>query len=266
MIVLYVGKNGTGKSFCMHKRLYRLWTKGYDTYSRTKLLFRKHKRIMMRNPEGKKYFEYELDPKYKDKKSSGKIAYFQSLADVVEITFGNVVMDEAQVEINSRNWENLPDEFQYKLQQHRKHSINLFATTQNIKRVDVVFRELVQELINCKCIFQIGQSPRIIFGLFIWQKKDVDEWIDGMDIKDLPTLKWRPYFIHYWSKPLYDTMYDIGFKKFKCLIVSEYNREMKNKRKYLIIPKKMSLTSALRDIRSYRSLSDPRILAGLRKS
>lgn len=64
-------------------------------------------------------------------------------------------MDEAQIYLNARRWKDLPEEWEYKLQQHRKEGLHIFGSVQDLKRADTVLRELVGEYYECHKIFGI---------------------------------------------------------------------------------------------------------------
>jgi len=111
MINAFVGKPGTGKTYSMVRLAVKQMAKGRDVYSnfyidelKVKLLigFRKRK-----NPIGKLYF-------------------WKTINELVKIKQGEILMDEAQIYINAREFRNLPPEFQYKAQQHRKHGVNFW--------------------------------------------------------------------------------------------------------------------------------------------
>jgi len=87
--------------------------------------------------------------------NSAHLFRWRGLDELAKITDGIIILDEAQVWFNSRNWKDLPDELQYKLQQHRKQGVHIWATVQNIARLDTVMRELVSNFYVCKRVFVI---------------------------------------------------------------------------------------------------------------
>lgn len=234
MIRAYTGKTGSGKSYLMIKDAYSFWKKGVDIYSNTKL---------------------EFSPPWYHRKNHkyGEINYFEEITEIIDIKGGLVLFDEAQVLFNARNWEVLPDEFQYKLQQHRKHQIDLICTTQNLGTIDIAYRRLIHSWKHCKNLFQLGSSPRILFGVFQIQEKDIDQLYNQVDDLLVETIKTNIHFIHYFSKKLYNTMYDIGFRKFQTLWLSQ-NLGEKTRSLYLIIPKKMTIKSALYEIAMFEKI------------
>jgi len=66
-----------------------------------------------------------------------------SYADLLEARDCIVVLDEAQLYLNSRGYKQLPMEVQFFLQQHGKRNIHLIFISQNARRMEVVARELL---------------------------------------------------------------------------------------------------------------------------
>lgn len=234
MISAFTGKTGSGKTYLMIEYAFQFWKEGRNIYSNTVLYF-----------DNYKYNWWDKLKHYFTKKwpERGKIIYFEDINEIIDIKDGVIIFDEAQVLFNARLWESLPDEFQYKLQQHRKHNLDLLCTTQNMGTIDITYRRLVHEWIHCKNVFQLGSSPRILFGLFRREFKDVDQLYNSVDDLVVDTIKNSFLFIYFFSKTLYDTMYDIGFKKLRVICL----QDMKTKKaKSYIIQKKKSLNDVLR--------------------
>ena len=59
----------------------------------------------------------------------------------------------------------MPEDFEYKLQQHRKHRIDIWGSVQNVKRIDTVARELVNTIYQFK---RLGK-------FFLWREYDIEE-------------------------------------------------------------------------------------------
>ena len=244
MIYAFTGKTGSGKTWLMINEAYCQWLKGRDIYSNTILDFDGRISGKIR----KTIFEKLIFWKKEFKR--GKIVYFENINEIIDIRDGLILFDEAQVLFNARLWESLPDEFQYKLQQHRKMKIDLICTTQNMGTIDITYRRLVHSWIHCKNLFQLGNSPRILYGLFTKEVKDIDCLYNSVDDLQVPTLKSNIFFIHYFSKALFDTMYDIGFKKFKTVWLSSQRRKL-----ILIIPKKMTIQKAIQEIKMLKMIT-----------
>lgn len=281
MIYAFTGKTGSGKTWQMVNRAYKEWLAGRDIYSNTILLFDQ------RHPYG----DYTLadDPKcfsllekalYQTRKiiliglnyirrrknrvatdqikamimpRRGRIVYFQQILEIMEVSDGLILFDEAQVIFNARLWESLPPEFQYKLQQHRKHNLDLICTTQNMGTVDITYRRLVHGWYHCERGFTIGNEP-VKIGLFHLHEKDIDQLYNQIDDLKADTITSHWFIIHKWKKKLYDTHYDVGFNRLKILFINVWSQEkMKFQMRWMIIPKNLSLANAQRVISSLKT-------------
>lgn len=254
MIFLYTGKTGSGKTFCMIKDAYRRWYRGEDIYSNTKLEFEKHggkaNTNLFENPENFTKLEKFIfilgsiwsKLRKKNKRwvpSRGKITYFQDISELIDIRDGVVLMDEAQNLLDARNWENLPLEFSNKLRQHRKHNIDLYATTQNMGTIDINMRRLVQRWSHCKDVFALFwiRNPSLL-TFHKREFKDIDELYNKVDDLLVTTTKTTYFSIHRWTKAYYDTLYDIGFNYYKLVWLQTRKAKLA-----LIIPKTWSLSN-----------------------
>lgn len=254
MIYLYTGKTGSGKTFSMVKDIYPQWFKGRDIYSNTKLFFEKFggkaNSNIIDNPENFNYVEKTLEAikkkycslakkSYKPKRR-GRIVYFDDITELIELKDGIICMDEAQSLLDARNWENLPMEFSNKLRQHRKHKLDLYATTQNMGTIDINMRRLVQRWVHSKDLFALFwiRNPSLL-TLHKKEVKDIDYLYNSVDDLQVPTLTNFYFFIHPLKKRYYDTLYDIGFKAYKVCYIEKDNR-----RKIIILPKNWTLSNA----------------------
>lgn len=243
MIRAYTGKTGSGKTYSMVRDAYREWRRGRDVYSNTLL-----------------FFDKMVSSKRRQK--CGRIIYFENINEIIEVKNALILFDEAQVLFNARLWEALPEEFQFKLQQHRKHHLDLFCTTQNMGTIDITYRRLVHEWFHHEDKFALlwKRNPSWL-TLHARQKKDVDYLYNTVDDLTVPTQKTRYFLIHRFKKRLYDTYFDIGFKRFTTIwLVNSKETQTGNlsgTRTWAIVPKKMSLSDASRAIRLYSSPLGP---------
>lgn len=81
-----------------------------------------------------------------------KFVSWSKLSETFEMKNCIIAIDELAAYADSRNWKNLPLPFLRKLQQHRKDSLHIWGTVQSPKRLDVAFRELVDEWVMMKKI------------------------------------------------------------------------------------------------------------------
>lgn len=84
---------------------------------------------------------------------SENLIHWTKLRNLLYLEKGLIVMDEAQVYLNARKWDTLPEWVQYKLQQHRKDGLDILAISQNINRIDVTMRELIGIFLECSKFF-----------------------------------------------------------------------------------------------------------------
>lgn len=244
MIYAFTGKTGSGKTYRMVQDAYHKWRRGVDVYSNT-ILFFGNKKL--------NWVEKILCKLKIQKAERGKITYFEDISEILEAKDGIILFDEAQVLFSARQWEKLSDDFIYKLQQHRKHKLDLYCTTQNMGTIDIMYRRLVQRWFHHECIFQIGKSMSFL-GLFKIKEKDIDLLYNSVDDLQVPDIKVNYFLIHKFKRRLYDTFYDIGFKAYKsvCLVLYNQNNQ-KNEMISWIIPKKMSLRDAQRCVSTMKS-------------
>jgi len=258
MIYAFTGKTGSGKTFNMVKLARKRWLAGTDIYSNTILNFTTPINLLEKILHKLWHyitFQFVREP-YRAKKR-GRIVYFDDITEILEAKDGLILFDEAQVIFSSRQWESLPMEFQYKLQQHRKHRLDLFATTQNMGAIDISYRRLVQRWFHHKIIFDIGTNP-VYLGLYWIEEKDVDMLYNSVDDLLVETIKRKLFIIHWLKKRYYDTFYDIGFKAFKTIWTSMIDKDGKLQSKAYIIPKQMSLNDAQKQISTLVSAYQPR--------
>jgi len=224
MIKLWTGRNGAGKSLEAVRALFWCWLTGSQIYSNIPLFFTKADRK-------------------NGTPTTERISYYEDLTELISAEYGVIFMDEAQVLCDCRQWESLPPEFRWKLQQHRKHRLDFYGTTQNIKRVDISLRELVQDWTHCVRLIKIPKikwrfkNPHLkghpVLWLSVWlkqfwddktptivhlymaQKKDVEELWGAGEQNTCKTLAVRFHLlISFLSKKLYDTYADFGFRPY----------------------------------------------------
>ena len=139
--------------------------------------------------------------------------YFKEFSDLILVRNGIVVMDEAQIYLNCRLWEKLDPLFQYKLQQHRKHGLDIWGAVQHINRIDVVMRDLVGKYYEVKKIGTSekagGELPKRPWGLFILREFDPLE--ANKKRRSLFGVSFT--FMRKSICQFYDTIKDLGFPK-----------------------------------------------------
>ena len=177
MINIYVGKPGMGKTYTLVKKAYKFINEGKNIYSNF-------------------YMNFNKMPL---KDNHGQIFFWQDILEIVPIKTGEIFIDEAQIYMNSREWKDLPKQVQYKLQQHRKHGVNIHGAVQNIKRIDKVCREIVNSVFEIK---RIGK-------LFIAKEFDIED----IDKTRRSNLSLSFYFLNKKLANCYDTLQEINLDK-----------------------------------------------------
>jgi len=263
MIFVISGKNGSGKTYQMVRMVLSQWISGVDIYSNTPLYFERYfgkagctikdspKSFMFREKifDKIKYLyslvrkNYQYIPAHR-----GRIVYFEDVQDLVPVVNAVVLIDEGQALFSSRGWESLPRIIQWKFQQHRKDGLDLYTTTPNMARIDVIYRELVHHWFQQEEIFSIGS---VWFGLFRTHVKDIDFLLRSVDEAKIPDLKTKIFWLHFRKPRLYDTNFKIGFKYYKIIWLSKsINKKIVHK--IYLMPKEMNLSQALTYIRSFK--------------
>lgn len=100
-------------------------------------------------PHVKLYATYHITcPELQD-----RIFYFRSLKVFYELENAIVLLDDAPVWFNSRNWNNLPPEVQIKIIEHRKDCLKIICTAQFWDGVDKNLRENAHRYYEVNKIF-----------------------------------------------------------------------------------------------------------------
>jgi zona occludens toxin (predicted ATPase) len=147
MINIVVGKPGTGKTYYLVAKAVKCLNKGRNVYSNF-------------------FIDYEmLKAKGFLKKNCGSLTFWHTALDLINIKEGVILMDECQIYFNSRSWKDLPESLQYKFQQHRKQGLDIWGAVQNLKRVEIVLRELTNWVYDTKKVL----------GLFVIKQFDPDD-------------------------------------------------------------------------------------------
>lgn len=179
MITLYSGNPGNGKTLACVRAVYAEFLLGRTVYSNIPLKF-PHIR-------------------------------YGSLNELVGAEEGVILMDEAQVYFDARQWDSVPAELRVKLQQHRKQALDIFATTQHPAFLEPTYRRLVAEFWFCRKVIGSKWPPKAKdvvvkpWGVIMLSKVSME---DIMRDKEVPRREGMEFFLLTSSlTELYDTRY-----------------------------------------------------------
>lgn len=195
-IHVLTGRPGEGKTYLLTKKAIEFLKEGREVWS-----------------------NYWIKPT--DRNLQGKIHYYEKVNQLVSVENGVILMDEGHIYFNARNWEKLDEKFQYKLQQHRKDGLDIWCTAQNVKRLDVIMRELVSNYYECKKVFALKLGRKEI-GLFVRREFDMEDSEKPDENRHCWGTEWH------WLDPkvykAFDTLQKIPIPKEMGVITREFRR------------------------------------------
>lgn len=225
MIVALTGKPGEGKTWELSNMLIKELEKGTDIFLNYALLKNEKEwfcrdcedhadinEIDIENYELKQIVQVKDKPvhcklhgiknvyqRYKSltSKDYPNLHYWQDVNEWRRFKRGIIGIDEGQIFFNSRNWEQLPLKLQYKLQLHRHDGLDIWLTTQNINRIDVIVRELVQGFYRMEKIITF-------LGFTLFRKTEYDT--DDITKEEKTIIRTRYKIANWRDRPLYDTL------------------------------------------------------------
>lgn len=213
MIILITGLTGSGKTWFMSRLLYKRWKKGENVHANFSLTF---------------------------PKADERVNRWYNLSEIYSITKGVIGIDEGQKLFGARAWMFLPVEFSDKIASHRHQYLDVITTTQDLGHIDVIVRNNIHELYNCRSIWRFPKNERthpLLQIIKITRKqRSFDEtsgikWVkSGSKIRFISKL---------WTKELYNTYANIDLSHFICQIKRE-------NKKWLIILQSRQLANRRR--------------------
>ncbi|MEI7498702.1 MAG: zonular occludens toxin domain-containing protein [Candidatus Falkowbacteria bacterium] len=184
MINIITGKPGTSKTYNLVRLSWKFLNQGKDVYSNFYINFdelikrQERSRLYRTKRLIQEYFYYECNLKWFMPVKRGELYFWEKLDDLINIRGGEILIDECQIYFNNRAWKDLPMRLQYKFQQHRKHikrdehgkiiGLNIWGAVQNVKRIDLIVRELVNS------VYVVKKLGRIIL-LKQYDIEDIDK-------------------------------------------------------------------------------------------
>ena len=94
-----------------------------------------------------------------------RIKYFNTVRDFVDMENAIVLIDEASIWFNSRNWNNLDPQVQYKILQHRKDGLRIYATAQFWDGVDKYVRQNAHKYFEVNKVMGSDETEEKVWGL-----------------------------------------------------------------------------------------------------
>lgn len=111
-----------------------------------------------------------------------QVFYWRNIHEWNLMKEGIIIVDEAQKYFNARNWAQLSEDTEAKLQEHGKEDLDVWATTQHYTRIDITLRILVERYYKVEMIFGSSDNEKgPIFGL-LPKRSMVESWLlEGLD-------------------------------------------------------------------------------------
>lgn len=175
-LVIYTGLPGGGKSY-QAAAMQRKWLEaGLPVISNLKVrqlpwsLWRWLRKVIFKVREHGPFYQLSREDCeqiiYNDK-GEKTLRLLEVLKQVIDEHKGQkhilLVVDEAHLSFNSRNWKNFPEAVTSFLVQHRHMKVSILAISQNAKMIEGVFRMLAQEFRHHRNLCKDST-----LGLFLW--------------------------------------------------------------------------------------------------
>lgn len=201
MITVITGLTGSGKTWFMTRLMYKDWKFGAQVYTNFPLFF---------------------------PNNNERVERWHNLDELYRLKDGIIAIDEGQKLFDARRWGSLPVSFAEKIAQHRKHALDIYATTQDIGHIDIRVRQNIHELYNCKSIFRFPKNDRIKPFLQLIKIIKKERKITTNDRLSWEKIGKGKFFwiSKFWTRELYNTYGDIGFQRYICKIKREKGKWM----------------------------------------
>lgn len=274
---MYSGKTGSGKSATAVRKVFRMWKSGKDVWSNTPLFFTAYNNgfggeNIVDHPQYFSWHERLLFKITKIKRKRGTINYFDTIDEVFHVKEAVIFFDEGQTLFRNYDWESVPRLFLYKLEQNRKHGLDLVTTAQRMKAVNINYRELIQHWSHFESLLPEWLEKRLKIHFYLQyvmdsdlvteqyldmnqllkERKEYDPESKGLvNVKPSGVVKKKLRFLAFWQKKLYDTMYDIGFEP-----LQHYSVRLGSEIVKLHLESGLTVAKAITMINSYKRLSD----------
>ncbi len=153
MKVIYVGKEGSGKTLLMGRETERLVYKNIARFKKTGVM-----RDIVSN------IEYSEDFIEWAEQKGVKIKRWQHIQELEKMTEVDLFMDEVGAYFDSRNFADLPLSTRLWLAQAQKLGVHIYGGAQDWAQIDVSFRRLVNRLYEVKKIVGSQRPSKTLPG------------------------------------------------------------------------------------------------------
>jgi len=117
--------------------------------------------------------------------------YWTNIHEWEHFEKGTILVDEGQRYFNARQWDQLSEDTEIKLQQHGKDDLDIWTTTQHYSRIDVALRQLIEQYYVVETVFGNPDNlkPFLGFKLFRITGLDLEFIEDWYFMKKHPEMK-----------------------------------------------------------------------------
>jgi hypothetical protein len=156
--------------------------------------------------------------KKEDRDNPDKLLFFwRNIHEWNHMEKGNIIVDEMTRYFNPRQWAQLSEDTEIKLQQHGKEDLDIWGTVQHYTRIDVTLRLLVEKFAIVKMVFGNPNNRKSIFPkrcrITFLELEDIDDYYSMIKRPDLNLeieVQQKGFWITKKYKNIYDTRQQVG--------------------------------------------------------
>lgn len=209
MIGIYQGLPGSGKSMMMARTLVSVLHRNVKYHKKTGII-------------RKVYHNLALCQALKDQ-FDGFLEEWSEPAELVKLRNCDVFWDEVATHLDATQWANMSLELKRWLQQHRKHGIEIYGTTQDFAQVDISFRRLTShlrhlvKLCGSRDISATKPDPKFIWGIIIGRELDPAKYNEAKSKFEPENIIPQIYLLSREDVEIYDTTAEVKTGKYPPL-------------------------------------------------
>jgi hypothetical protein len=186
MINLITGIPGSGKTLYLAKLVQQMLKNGEEVWS---------------------YFKCRFN--------DSRVKYFREIEEIQHIKNANIILDEAQIWFNAREWDKFPKALQYALQLNRHHGVDMWGATQDISQIEKQYRDKIQNFYEVYKVFgteiRKNKMPKHPWGVFALRKMSPSEVKLAESHRKI--LGYKVFFADKKLFDFYDTLADYELEK-----------------------------------------------------